>query len=269
MQNVESTIDRVSKEFFPEPKTGIPAAGTYFAALLVSIVIVLPQFTASGDRRLFWLFLAALMGLLLVRMWTVAAMFLLLQIQLGINERPRVIAELASNEIVFGTGVLVMVIAGCRLATLVAPMVAPDSTIFGLIRTAWRRVVADSEEDANAVMPTRRGVSFSVSEGLTGLARAIGAVAVAAFVLSLVPLDPSTRSDVLLFEWAVRPITLGIGLIVVYQLVNAFLGILAWQRLSRAEARVYLRSDLVEWPHRDIRGVVRRQVNQRRDRRRS
>lgn len=268
MNQIEDMIDRAAKEYFPEPKTGIPAAGTYFAALLVSIVLIMPQFTSSGDRRLFLLFVAAIIAMLLVRLWTVAVLFVLIQLKLAIRESPRAVSELDGGEIMFGIGVLIMIIAGSRLVALMAPMVSPDSTIFALFRTAYRRLAGNLNEDSNAVMPTRRGSTFTVSEGLTGLARAVGAVAVAAVLLAQFPLDRSARDTIGLFEWAVRPITIGIVLMIVLQITRVVLGTLSWRRLTKAEARTYLRSELAEWPHRDVRGVVVRQVNQRRDRRR-
>ena len=267
--SIEAVIDRVSKDFLPDPKHGIPAAGTYLAAVLVSIVIVLPQFTASGDKRILWLFLAALIAMVLMRLWTVAALLVLLQMKLGITERTRPVSELFGSEIVFAIAVLVMLIAGSRLVALVAPMVAPDSTIFGLLRTVFRRLGSDPREEQDAVMPTRRGTTFSTVEGLTGLTRAIGSVLAAVFLLSVVPLDQSTPVRLLLYEWAVRPITIGVILIVIYQLANTLLSTLAWRRLSEPEARTYLRSELMDWPHRDIRGVVKRQVRERGKRRRS
>lgn len=266
--SVEAAIDRVTKEFLPDPK-GIPAAGTYLAALLISVVIVLPEFTASGDKRLMWLFLAALFGLVLLRVWTVAAMFVLLQMKLGVTERMRPVSQLTGGELVFGIAVVVMLISASRLVSLIAPMVAPDATMFGLLRTIYRRLGSDPREDQNAIMPARQGKTFTAMEGLTGLLRAVCAVLVAVYLLAMVPLDQSTRDTVLLFEWAVRPITLGVILIVIYQLTNAVLSTLAWRGLSKPEARVYLRSELVEWPHRDIRGVVKRQVRDRGNRRRT
>ncbi len=268
MNNLEASIDRLTKQFFPDPKHGIPAAGTYLAALLVSILIVMPQFTGSGDKRLVWVFLAGLIGLVLLRLWMVAALFLLLQVKLSFSEPTRYVSELSGGELIFGVGVLVMLIAGSRLVSLTSPMVAPDSTMFSLIRTVIRRLRSDTSEEQNAVMPTRRGNTFSTMEGLTGLVRAIISVLAAAYLLSLLPLDPTTRDELLLFEWAVRPITLGVILIIVYQLTQAILGTLGWRRLSEPEARVYLRSEFVDWPHRDIRGVVKRQVRERRNRRR-
>ncbi len=269
MNNLESTIDRLSKEFFSSPKHGIPAAGTYLAALLVSILIVTPLFTGSGDKWLVWFFLAGLVGLVLLRLWMVAAIFLLVQMKLGFSEPTRYVSQLTGGELMFGIGVLVMLIAGSRLVSLTSPMVAPDSTMFGVIRTVIRRIRSDHSEEQHAVMPTRLGNAFSAMEGLTGLVRAIVCVLAAAFLLSLLPLDPSTRDEVLLFEWAVRPITLGVILIIVYQLTQAILGTLGWGCLSRSEASVYIRSELMDWPHRDIRGVVKRQVRERRNRRRS
>lgn len=268
MKQVEEFLDRATREYFPEPRTGIPAAGTYVAALLVSIVLLMPTFTTGGDRRVFLLFVAAIIAMLLVRMWTVAVMFVLVQIKLAVRESPRFPSELDNGEVIFGIGVLVMIIAGCRLVALMAPMVAADTTFFGMFSTAYRRLAGQSDEDRNAVMPTRRGATFTFTEGLTGLARAIGAVALAALLLDRFPLDPTTRNTVLLFEWAVRPITIGVVLILVFQVVRAGLGILSWRRLTEPEARTYLRSEFIEWPHRDVRGVVVRQVNQRRDRRR-
>ena len=288
MKQIEDMIDRAAREYFPEPRTGIPAAGTYVAALLFSFVLIMPVFNLPDvrrgsfdpgmellvriaefiDRRVFLLFVAAIIAMLLIRMWTVAVMFVLLQMKLAIRETPRFPSGLDDGEVIFGIGVLVMIIAGCRLVALMSPMVTSDSTFFGMFRTAYRRLAGRSNEDRDAVMPTRRGATFSFADGLTGLARAIGAVAVAAVLLAQVPLDPTNRNTVLLFEWAVRPIMIGVVLIVVFQLARGSLGILAWRRLTESEARTYLRSEFIEWPHRDVRGVVVRQVNQRRDRRR-
>lgn len=253
MSQFNDLADRATREVFPEPEHGIPAAGTYFGALLVSVVLVMPKFTSYQDRRLLLLFVAAIVALVLVRLWTVAALFILVQMKLVFREAPRGVSILSDGELLFGIGVMLMLIAGSRLVSLTAPMVTPDTTIVGLCRTIFRRFVGGENEDQRAVMPTRRGMTFSTAECLTGLARAVGAVAIAAFLLGRFPLDPMSLNRLLLFDWSARTITIGIVFVVIFQITTAVLGTLSWRRLTESEARVFVRSEVVQWGHRELR----------------
>lgn len=265
MSQLNDLTDRATKEVFPEPEHGIPAAATYFVALLISIVVVMPKFTSFQDRKLLLVFVVSIVALVLVRLWTVAALFVLVQMKLLFRETPRGFSILSDGELLFGIGVLVMLIAGSRLVSLTAPIVTPDATLFGLFRTIYRRFVGGGREDQHAIMPTRRGVTFSPAECLTGLARAIGAIAVAAYLLDRFPLDPRSLERWLLFDWSARTITIGIVFVVVYQLTTAFLGTLSWRRLTEPEARVFLRGEVVHWGHRELRVAAKR--NAKRERR--
>ncbi len=115
-------------------------------------------------------------------------------------------------------------------------------------------------------MPTRRAASFSVVECLTGVGRAVAAVFVAAIILAKFPLDPRSIDKLLLHDWGARTITIGIVFVVIYQLVNAALGTFSWRRLSRGEARVFLRSEVANWSQQNMRHAIVRQVRERRKR---
>lgn len=255
-------VERAATAHVHGSKTGLPAAGTYVVALLISLLYVVPTLTRNGDRRILWLFSLAVITLLLVRIWTVAALFVLVQLKLALRDTPRGLSLLRDDELLFGIGVLAMVIAGSRLVVLLAPMVPNDTTIFGLFRALARQLAADARADRTVVMPTRHGATFSATEVVTGMARAIAAVLVAALLLGKFPLDPTTIERMVLFDWAVRSITISVVLILIYQVTNAVLGTICWRRLTPPEARVHLRSELVNGTHSEVRVAVTQQIKQ-------
>lgn len=96
--------------------------------------------------------------------------------------------------------------------------------------------------------------------------RAIGAVVIASWLLTLVPNNPQAPEDVALIPTAQRTIRLGLGFAIVVILFNTLANSAAWRRLSPRAARLVQYSTLTEWCGRDIHTILRLKEKQKRRR---
>ena len=160
-------------------------------------------------------------------------------------------------------------ISSCRYLTLTSSPTPYRLTNRSSVKVAThhaRRRKSRKTFAAFGVLP-RDGSTVGSAELFTMLGRMVLPVAAVSMLLTLVPLDPDTPSDARLIPPAVRTISLGIVLLLICVMSNSLMNVLVWRKLSSAEAKIFLRSELSKWIHREVSRVVRRRVRFRSSRR--
>ncbi len=225
--------------------------------------------------------LAVLFGL---KLWTGGLILFVFLFDQFLNERPvSPFATTALPDVVYSLAMLVLLIAAGRYVGLTGHLVPYDGSITMIV---WNRLQAlrsrflndqggRSENDEplsieaapDDGMRPRDVSTFRTAELLNGLLRAIIAVIIALMLLFLVPVSRDAFSTTGLPPLVLRSITLAIVLSLIYFVSGGLLSALSWRTLGPRPARVYLRSVMARWYHREVRAAVVRQVKDRQRRR--
>ena len=253
---VESTLDSIG------------GATAYMIIAGLSGLFVAAWFSPNDtvSKSLMIVFFGLMVGF---RFWAVALIFLMVQVGLFLVE-PGSLGAFSDSQgsSLLALGVLGLVISSCRYLTLTSSPLPyrlsnRESTRVALfhVRRRPRRSFIPY-----GILP-RAESTANTAELLTMLARMVISTVAVSILLVLVPLDPMTPEVVRLHPSAVRTITLGIVLLLLWVLANGLMNVLAWRRLSSVEARLFLRSELSKWVHREVSSVARRRIRFRTSRR--
>lgn len=205
-----------------------------------------------------------------IRFWSVALIFLMVQAGLFLAEPGSVGGYSQSpGSSLLAIGVLALLISCCRYLTLTSSPAPYRLSNRSSVQVAFFHA---TREPRKAFSPfgvlSRDESTVGSTELLTMLARAVIPVMAISLMLTLVPLDTDMPEVARLIPPAVRTITLGIILLVICVLANSLLSILVWRKLSPAEARIFARSELSKWIHREVSRVSRRRISFRNSHRR-
>ncbi|MDA0807315.1 MAG: hypothetical protein O3B68_04910 [Planctomycetota bacterium] len=204
-----------------------------------------------------------------IRFWSVALIFLMVQVGLFLAE-PGSVGGYSSSpgSSLVSIGLLVLLISCCRYLTLTSSPAPYRLSNRSSVQVAFFHA---TREPRQAFAPfgvlSRDESTVGSAELFTMLGRAVIPVVAISFMLALAPLDPDTPEIARLIPPAVRTITLGIILLAICVLTNSLLSILIWRKLSPAEARIFARSELSKWIHREVSRVSRRRIRFRNSRR--
>ena len=248
-----------------------PATGYAIAAVVSGLFISV--WFSPNDSLLIGVFAACFVLMLTLRTWTIAVMLLLIQIELFLVEPHSINAFSQSDgSAILAVAVLALLIFTSRFLCLTSPPIPYPISLRSSIRAATLHARRVSRE---ALAPfgwvPRDASSVSSSEVVTMLVRIVvpvAAVSVLLALIPLIPLDPLAPNYARLIPPAVRTITLGVILLLICVITNSLLSVLSWRRLSVLESRIYIRSVLSKWIHREITAVVKRQLKLRKTRRR-
>ena len=250
-----------------QPDT-IAAATVYiifagFSALFVSM------WFSPNDSIITILIAVFLMMTLGFRFWSVALILLMVQAGLFLAEPGSVgVYSNSPGSSLASIRVLALVISCCRYLTLTSSPAPFRLSNRSSVRVAYLHATREPRKEfAPFGVLSRRDSTVGSGELFTMLARTVIPVVAISGILQLVPLDPDTPEIARLIPPAVRTITLGIILLVICVLANSFLNIFAWRRHSPSEARVFLRSELSKWIHREVSRVSLRRIRFRSSRR--
>jgi len=230
-----------------------------FSALLVSMCF------SPNDSIITILIAVFLMMTLGFRFWWVALLLLMVQVGLFLAEPGSVSGYSNSpGSSLVSIGVLVLLISCSRYLTLTSSP-APFRLSNRLsARVAYLHATREPRiKFAKFGVVSRDDSTVGSGELFTMLARTVIPVVAISGILQLVPLDPDTPTIARLIPPAVRTITLGIIFLAIYVLANSFLNIFIWRRHAPSEARVFIRSELSKWIHREVSQVSRRRIRLR------
>lgn len=256
------------------PRGANVATETISGATVYAILTVV-----SGLFVSVWLFpddtvtrslLLAFVGVMFAfRFWTISLIFFMVQVGLFLVE-PGSLGAYADSpgSSILAMGVLALVMSSTRYLTLTASPVSYRLTNRESARVAMLHV---RRQPRNAFLPfgvlPRAESTVARAELLTVFLRVLVAVVSVSLLLDLVPLDPDAPVYARLIPPAVRTITLIVILLLIWMVINGLMNVLVWRRLSTVEARVFLRSELSKWLHREVSSVSRRRLRLRASRR--
>lgn len=250
-----------------QPDT-IAAATVYIIFAAFSALFVCMWF--SPNESLITILIAVfLMMTLGFRFWSVALILLMVQAGLFLVEPGSVGGYYNSpGSSLVSIGVLALLISCSRYLTLTSSPAPFRLSNRSSVRVAWQHSTREPRKEfAKFGVLSRDDSTVGPGELFTMLARTVIPVVAISGMLQLVPLDPDTPNTARLIPPAVRTITLGIILLVICVLANSFLNIFVWRRQSPSEARVFIRSELSKWIHREVSRVSRRRIRFRSSRR--
>ena len=250
------------------PSNDALAASTAYL-ILAGLSAFLVSLWFSPDDSIITILIAVFFVMTLgIRFWSVALIFLMVQVGLFLAE-PGSVGGYSSSpgSSLVSIGVLALLISCCRYLTLTSSPAPYQLSNRSSVQVAFFHA---TREPRQAFAPfgvlSRDESTVGSAELFTMLGRAVIPVTAISFMLALVPLDPDTPEIARLIPPAVRTITLGIILLVICVLTNSLLSILIWRKLSPAEARVFARSELSKWIHREVSRVSRRRIRFRNSR---
>jgi hypothetical protein len=246
----------------------LSAAAAYIIFAGLSALFVSLWFSPN-DSIITIMIAVFLMMTLGIRFWSVALILLMVQAGLFLAE-PGSIGGYSNSpgSSLVSIGVLALLISCSRYLTLTSSPAPFRLSNRSSVQVAFRHATREPRKDfAEFGVLSRHDSTVSSGELFTMLARTVIPVVAISGILQLVPLDPDTPEIARLIPPAVRTITLGIILLVICVLANSFLNIFAWRRHSPSEARVFLRSELSKWIHREVSRVSRRRIKFRSSRR--
>lgn len=203
-----------------------------------------------------------------IRFWSVALIFLMVQAGLFLAEPGSVGGYSQSpGSSLLAIGVLALLISCCRYLTLTSSPAPYRLSNRSSVQVAFFHATREPRKAFAPFGVLSRGEStVGSAELFTMLARTVMPVLAISLMLTLVPLDPDMPDIARLIPPAVRTITLGIILLVICVLTNSLLSILVWRKLSPSEARIFARSELSKWIHREVSRVSRRRIHFRNSR---
>jgi hypothetical protein len=246
----------------------VSATTTYLIFVVLSGLFVSVWFSPNDTvtKSLIVAFFGMMAGF---RFWTVALIFLMVQVGLFLVE-PGSLGAYADSpgSSILAMGVLALVISCCRYLTLTASPVPYRLSNRESARVAMLHVRRRPRSSfvPYGILP-RAESTVGKTELLTTLARIVVSVVAVSVLLVLVPLDPAAPENARLIPPAVRIITLIVVLLLIWVVTNGLLNVLVWRRLSTVEARLFLRSELSKWIHREVSSVSRRRIRFRASRR--
>ncbi len=252
----------------PPPDDALAASTAYIIFAGLSAFFVSLWFSPN-DSIITILIAVFLLMTLGFRFWSVALILLMVQVGLFLVEPGSVGGySNSSGSSLAGIGVLALLISCCRYLTLTASPAPYRLSNRSSIQVAYLHATRQPRESfAKFGVLSRDESTVGAAELLTMLARIVIPVAAISVMLTFVPLDPDTPSTARLIPPAVRTITLGIILLAICVLANSLVSILVWRRLSPSEARIFARSELSKWIHREVARVSRRRIRFRSSRR--
>lgn len=259
--------DHILQDAQKQPDT-ISAATVYIIFAGLSALFVSMWF--SPDHSIITILIAVfLMMTLGFRFWSVALILLMVQAGLFLAEPGSVGGYYNSpGSSLVAIGVLALLISCSRYLTLTSSPAPFRLSNRSSVRVAWQHATREPRKEfAKFGVLSRDDSTVSPGELFTMLARTVIPVVAISAMLQLVPLDPDTPEIARLIPPAVRTITLGIILLAICVLANSFLSIFVWRRQSPSEARVFIRSELSKWIHREVSRVSLRRIRFRSSRR--
>lgn len=251
-----------------------PAADVLTSSAVYAIIaglsgLLVSQWFSPNDSVITVLLIVFFAVMLAVRFWVIALMLLLIQAGLFLVEPGSLNAFGNSEGSAFLTiAVLTLLISASRYLTLTSSPLPYRLSNRASIKVAVQHARRTPRRDfaAFGVLP-RQSSTIDSTEVVTLLVRIVVPVAVVSVLLAAVPLDPAAPEYARLIPPAVRTITIGVILLLICVLTNSLLSALAWRRLSPAESRMFLRSELSQWIHREVSAVARGRIKSRASRR--
>lgn len=220
----------------------------------------------SLSRTLIVAFFGVMIGF---RFWAVALIFLMVQVGLFVVEPWSLGAFVYSRgSYLVAIGVLALLISSCRYLTLTSspsPYRLSNRSSFKVAMQHIRRMPRG--DFARFGVLSRSASTVSSMEVVTMLLRIVMSVVAVSILLWAVPLQADSPEYARLHPSPVRAITLGVILLLVFVLANGLMNVLSWRRLSASEAKVFLRSEVSKWIHREVSAVSRRRIRFRASRR--
>jgi len=259
---------------FDSPKSVAPsndalAASTAYIIFAGLSALFVSLWFSPNDSIITIMVAVFLMMTLGFRFWSVALIFLMVQVGLFLVEPGSVGGySYSPGSSLAAIGVLALLISCCRYLTLTSSPAPYRLSNRSSVQVAYFHA---TREPRKAFAPfgvlSRDDSTVGPAELFTMLARTVLPVMAISVMLTLVPLDPDMPNTARLIPPAVRTITLGIILLAICVLANSLLSILVWRRLSPSEARIFARSELSKWIHREVSRVSRRRIRFRNSRR--
>lgn len=203
------------------------------------------------------------------RLWTMSLILFLIQVGLFLAEPGSLGAYAESpGSSLLAMAVLALLISSSRYLALTSLPVSYRLNTRESARMALMHLRREPRDGfaSFGVLP-RAESTVGSAELLTTLLRIAVAVIAVSMLLELVPLEPDSPAHARLIPPAVRTISLVVILLLVWMLINGLMNVLVWRRLSPVEARVFLRSELSKWIHREVSSVSRRRIRFRATRR--
>lgn len=234
-----------------------------FSALFVSLWF---SPTDSLFTILIAVFLVMTFGL---RFWSIALILLMVQAGLFFAERGSLGGySYSPGSSLVAVGVLALLISCCRYLTLTASPAPYRLSNRLSVQVAYFHATREPRKTlAPFGVLSRDESTVGSAELFTMLARTVVPVMAISVMLKLVPLDPDMPDIARLIPPAVRTIMLGIILLAISVLANSLLSVFVWRRLSPSEARIFARSELSKWIHREVSRVSRCRIRFRSSRR--
>jgi hypothetical protein len=252
------------------PPDALTAASAYGILAALSGLFVSLWFSPndSAITLLIAVFFLVMFG---VRFWSVGLILLTVQAGLFLAEPLSLSAySVSPGSSLLAIGVLALIISSCRYLTLTSSPTPYRLTNRSSAKVALhhaRRRKSRKTFAAFGVLPRDESTVRS-AEPFTMLGRMVLPVAAVSMMLTLIPLDPAAPNDARLYPPVVRTISLGIILLLICVVSNSLMNVLVWRKLSPAEARIFLRSEMSKWIHREVSRVSRRRIHFRSSRRR-
>lgn len=253
----------------PAPSNDALAASTVYIIFAGLSALFVSLWFSPNDSIITIMIAVFLMMTLGFRFWSVALIFL--TVQIGLFRVEPISFSGYSNSpgsSLLAAGVLAMLISCCRYLTLTSSPAPYRLSNRSSIQVAYFHATREPRKAfARFGVLSRNESTVGSAELFKTLARTVIPAMAISVMLTLVPLDPDMPNIARLIPPAVRTITLGIMLLAICVLANSLLSILVWRRLSPSEARIFSRSELSKWIHREVSRVSRRRIRFRNSRR--
>lgn len=265
MQKNEGRFSSAATEGGSSALTSEVSPATAYGVGAVACGVFISLWFVPYDQLLKSIFALCFVAMFGLRSWTVALMLLLIQIQMFALERGSADAYGMSNgHPLLSVAVVALLIFSSRYLALTSPPIPYRLGMRESIRLAGLHLRrAKRDLFAPFGMRSRNTETVDSSEVITGLVRIFFPVVVVSFLLAAIPLDPYTPDYARLIPPAVRAITLGIILLLIFVVVNGVVKVVSWRRRSGLELKVFLRSELSQWIHREVSAVAKRQMKLR------
>lgn len=246
----------------------VSAASTYIVFAALSGLFVSLWF--SPNDSIITILIATFLGLMFaVRFWTVGLLFLTVQVGLFLAE-PHALwrVNYSPGSSLLAMAVLTLLISSCRYLGLTSSPLPYRMTNRESIIAAMQHVRRSSRESFArfGVLP-RDELVISSAEMIMMLVRIVVPVTVVSVLLTLIPLNLRAPEYAGLMPTVLHIIMLGAVLLVSCVLANGLMNVLAWRYLSETESRVFLRTELSKWIHREVSAVSRHRIKRRASRR--
>ena len=233
----------------------------YGIAIAAGAAASVTMFSRGGAGLLLG-FAAGLAALAILRLWTVGILLLVIQGALFAGEPQRLIDRVSLLDLITAAGVMTLLVAGSRFL-----MIARGLSPIVNLSEATRRFLPGNLRASAEQEFTRHTADFGIAERSTAVLRIVLAVAGAALLLRVIPVDPGALDDAWLIPSGLRLISLAVLLLSIFLVTDLLIETVTWRSLSVREARVFLRSVLTVWCDRELRAVMYQEMKQRRNRR--